>query len=151
MEYFLHPLATGLGFLTQVVEGESPTEDLVDQAGEVAGVAPWTPTDTTRAALPLLLGRVADLDAAQALLGGLLGGTATTPAEGVMCVRWAQGADLMLTHAVEGLGVHTLVFGPAGRAWTRRDLTAAFEDGRFDPALGIHVTELEHVTSPACC
>jgi catechol 2,3-dioxygenase-like lactoylglutathione lyase family enzyme len=148
MEYFLHPSATGLGFLTQVVQGQSPTEDLVEKAGDLAGTPPWPVKTGARAALPLLLARVGSTDQALALLCGLLGGVASPVAEGATRIRWPQGADLVLTPAAEGLplGVHTLVFSPDGRDdWDGADLAASIESGRFHAALGTRIAELEPV------
>jgi hypothetical protein len=141
-EFFIHPVGTKLGFLTQVVESARSNHEALQESGTGLNPPSSWPTPTgAMASIPYLLGRVEDMEVARALLGTALGGSETAAANGAACFRWERGADLRLTERVEEseLGIHTIAFGVDGdRARTDND----HEAGAREPEIGVRVEVL---------
>ncbi|QYC41541.1 hypothetical protein Nocox_19660 [Nonomuraea coxensis DSM 45129] len=142
-EAFLHPKATGLGFLVQVAQSDGlPAELPPDLPGAVR--APWPEPAAEAAALPVVMGRVANEDKARLVLRDLLGGAETTWGPGLSSYRWGTGSDLLLASGTEEPpGLRLLGFRQDGAAaWEPSCALRAAEDEPVVPELGIRVADL---------
>ncbi|SEU22418.1 VOC family protein [Nonomuraea wenchangensis] len=142
-EAFLHPKATGLGFLVQVAQSEGlPAELPANMPG--AQPAPWPEPAAEAAALPVVVGRVANEDKARLVLRDLLGGAETTWGPGLSSYRWDGGSDLLLAaDPDERPGLRLLGFRQDGAAaWEPSGALRAAEDEPVVPELGIRVADL---------
>ncbi|TYB57611.1 hypothetical protein FXF51_39630 [Nonomuraea sp. PA05] len=145
-EAFLHPKATGLGFLVQVAQSAGTPADLGGDLPGMYRTPPWPAPEGTPAALPAALpavtGRVADLDTAGRVLRDVLGGVETPLEAGTSSWTWPQGADLVLTAGGEP-GLELLAFrGDGATSWKLGDLLSAARGEPVIPELGIRAVDL---------
>ncbi|GAA2214846.1 hypothetical protein GCM10009850_103120 [Nonomuraea monospora] len=141
-EAFLHPKATGLGFLVQVAQAAGTPADLGGDLPGLHRTPPWPAPAGAAAALPAVAGRVADLETAGRVLREVLGGIETPLEAGTSSWAWPQGADLVLSAAGEP-GLELLAFrGDGATSWKLDELLSAAGSEPVVPELGIRTVDL---------